>query len=164
MIPQNKKSSRKGLGKTGSILLSKLSEHSMVIFTTKDAEVIGGIKGVKLRDLTYNLIKNKWIERIERGKYIIVPLEAGPKSIHGKHPFLIARKLVDPYYIGFFSGLNHYGISEQVSRTIYIITTKMKRRIKFQATEYHFIKIAKKRFFGISKEWMGDYEFSISDK
>lgn len=158
------KDMRKGLGKLGSRLLSKLSENRMEIFTIKDAQKMSGIKGPRLRKLLYDLRKNRWIEKIEKGKYLLLPLEAGPKAIHGKHPFLIASKLVSPYYIGFFSALNYYGISEQVSRKIYVVTTKKKRSLDFQAQRYQFISLSRNRFFGMTERWMGEYRFNISDK
>jgi predicted transcriptional regulator of viral defense system len=157
-------SKRKGLGKTGSMLLSTLSSSGLDIFTIKDAEKVSRIKGNRLRKLIHDLIKNKWIERIERGKYMLLPLVAGPRSIHGKHPFLISGKLVSPYYIGFFSALNYYGITEQISKITYVVTTKKKKPLEFQGQKYHFVAFPKKRFFGFKKEWMGNTQFKISDK
>lgn len=155
---------RKGLGVLGSKLLSNLSSENKELFTINDAEKASGIKGPRLRKLLHDLMKNKWVERIERGKYLIVPLEAGWKAEHGTHPFLIARKLISPYYIGFLSALNYYGITEQVSRTIFVATTKKKHPLNFHEQKYHFVSLDKKRFFGINEEWVNNLKFNISDK
>jgi predicted transcriptional regulator of viral defense system len=155
---------RKGLGKLGSSLLSCLSESGREVFNIKDAEAAIGIKGPRLRKLLHDLMKNRWIDRIERGKYLLLPLEAGPRSIHGTHPFKIIRSLINPYYIGFASALNHHGISEQVGRTIFVATTKRKKIIEFQSYKFHFVTLAKNRFFGYGTEWMGKHTFNISDK
>jgi len=156
---------RKGLGRLGSRLLSKLSaEKQDEVFTIKDAQTALGKKGPALRKLLHDLEKNGWIERIERGKYLINPLESGIKAEHGTHPFIIARKLITPYYIGFQSALNFYGITEQVSNRIFVVTTKKKKPIRFHSEEYRFICLEKKRFFGLREEWMGNLKFNISDK
>ncbi len=160
-----KTTARKGLGKLGARLLSSISaEKRSEVFTMKDAQDTMGIKGSGLRKLLFDLAENKWIERIERGKYLILPMEAGPVANYGTHPNVIARKLVSPYYIGFASALNYYGITEQVGRTTYIVTTKPKRTMIFQAEEYRFVTFPKKRFFGIGEEWIGDLKFKISEK
>lgn len=155
---------RKGLGPLGSKLLSELSSGMKEIFTVKEAEAASGIKGPHLRKLLFDLEKNRWIERIERGKYLVNPLESGWKGGYGTNPFVVARKLVSPYYVGFLSALNYYGITEQVSRTTFIASTKKKLAFRFHAQDYKFVLLSKKRFFGFSPEWSGNYKFNISDK
>ena len=154
---------RKGLGKTGSKLLSLLSsKNNEEVFTIKEAKDISRIKGPTLRKLLFDMERNGWIERIERGKYLIHPLDAG-LGTHRTHPFIIARKMVKPYYIGFLSALNHHGVSAQVSRTVFIATTKKKRSLSFQSQEFRFVVLDKKRFFGFEEEWVGNMKFNISE-
>jgi len=156
---------RKGLGGLGSKLLSVLSATKQEeVFTIKDAEDASGRHGPALRKLLHDLERNGWVERIERGKYLINPLESGIKAEHGTHPFIIARKLVAPYYIGFQSALNYYGITEQVSNKIFVATIKKKRPVSFHNEQYHFVSLEKKRFFGVKEEWIGNMRFNISDK
>ena len=164
MSSKTKITFRKGLGKLGSMLLSNLGADKKEVFNIKDAELASGIKGSKLRKILFNLTKNKWIERIERGKYIIIPLEAGKTAVYSTHPFIISRKLISPYYIGFSSALNYYGITEQVSATTFIITTKKKKTLNFHSQNYQFISLDKKRFFGFFEEWFGDIKINISNK
>lgn len=164
MNKQTIKNTRKGLGKIGAELLSALSEENKEVFTIDDAGKALGRKGPKLRKLLHDLVKNKWIKRIERGKYLILSLESGWAADYKIHPFIIARNLVSPYYIGFFSALNHYGISEQVSNKLYIITTKKKTYLHFQNINFIFVTFAKKHFFGATEEWLGNLKLRISDK
>ena len=155
---------RKGLGSQGSKLLSLLSSEKKDIFTIKDAKEALGARGGSVAKLLHDLAVNKWITRIERGKYIIIPLDAGLRAEHMTHPFIIGRSLVSPYYIGFLSALNYYGITEQPSQKVFIVTKKKSRRLVFQLQEYVFVRLAKKRFFGLSEEWIGNTKFIISDK
>jgi predicted transcriptional regulator of viral defense system len=100
-----KKGYRKGLGNLGAMLLSRLSAAGKNVFNSKEASFITGKKH-NTKKLLYDLTNNNWIKRIERGKYVILPLESGWKVEFGTHPFLIARKLVAPYYVSFLSALN----------------------------------------------------------
>lgn len=153
---------RKGLGKLGSKILSNLSAEKKEVFTIKEATVASKIKGRRLRKLLYTLAKSKWIKRIERGKYLILPLEM--HAGYGADPYTLARKLVTPYYVAFLSALNYYGITEQISRTTFIATTKPKRPLHFQAQDYRFVMLPKKRFFGVTEEWAGQLKFNISNR
>ena len=157
-----KKKVRAGLGKLGSKLLSNLSAENKEVFTIRDAETALKINGLRLRKLLYSLTKSRWIKRIERGKYLILPLEM--HAGYGADPYTLARKLVSPYYVGFLSALNYYGITEQISRTTFIVTTKIKRPLHFQAQDYHFVKLPEKRFFGVIEEWAGQLKFNISNR
>ncbi|MFH1246977.1 MAG: type IV toxin-antitoxin system AbiEi family antitoxin [Candidatus Micrarchaeota archaeon] len=157
------KSKRGGIGAVGSRLLSLLSEAREEVFTVEDAEKVSGFKGAKLRKLLHDLAKNRWVERIERGKYIVLPLEAGPKAEYGTHPYIIARKLASPYYVGFTSALNYYGITEQISKTAYVATVKPKKPLEFHSEKYYFVCLDKKRFFGTREEWIGNLKFNISN-
>ena len=155
---------RRGLSKLGSKLLSNLSAEKKEVFDIKDAETASETSGLHLRKLLFTLTKNKWIKRVERGKYLILSLESGWHARYGIDSYSLARKLVNPYYIGFLSALNYYGISEQINRITFITTTKKKQPLHFQAQEYHFVKLPKKRFFGVTEEWMGQFKFNISDR
>ncbi len=159
------KNARKGIGKQGARLLSSISSEKRTdVFTLKDAHDILGMKGVNLRQLLFGLKKNKWIASIERGKYLILALDSGPTPGYGTHPYLIARKLVSPYYVAFVSALNYYGITEQVAGANYLATTKSKRPLKFLSDNYRFVRFSEKRFFGMREEWIGNLKFNISDK
>jgi predicted transcriptional regulator of viral defense system len=159
-----KRAKRGGLGPAEAEALANLSSERIdEVFTVTEAEKTLGISGSRLRKLLFDLAEGKWVERIERGKYLIIPLQAGSHANYGVHPFIIARKLASPYYVGFASALNYHGITEQVSRTVYISTTKQKKSLYFHADKYYFVKLVKQRFFGYEEEWMGNVKFNISD-
>ena len=70
--------------------------------------------------LLHDLARKGWLRRLERGKYLILPLEAGMSGRYTEHEFIIAASLVTPYYIGFWTALNHYGYTEQFSATTFV--------------------------------------------
>jgi len=155
---------RKGLGNLGSELLSVLSSEHKEVFTINDAKKILTKKKSNVPKLLYDLAVNKWIVKIERGKYLILPLEAGLRPKYRTHPFVIAENIISPYYIGFLSALNYHGITEQPSPNIFIVTTKKRKRLVFQSEEYVFVCLAEKRFLGFNEEWINNTKFNISDK
>jgi len=82
------------------------------------------------------LEKQDWIERIEKGKYMIIPLGAR-KAKYTLNEFVIASILVNPYAISYWSVLDYYGFTEKIPVTVFVQTTARK---KYQEKEIFSIK------------------------
>src|SRR3989338_3426800 len=155
---------RAGLGKKSSRLLSELAENNKTIFTVDDAVKILKDKKSSTTKLLHDLTKNKWLFRISRGKYLILPIDAGVKPVFTEHEFIIASKLIDPYYISYWSALNYYGFTEQVSKTIFVATTKRKREMNLLGLKIKFVTIKKDKFFGFKKILVNNRPVNIAEK
>jgi predicted transcriptional regulator of viral defense system len=154
------------LGDKGSNLLSELSRRGKRLFTVKDARQVYGKSDGGLYKLLHTLVKRRWLQRVERGKYLILPLEAGREGEWTEHEFIIASYLIAPYYIGFRSALNYYGYTEQVSRTVFIASThrKMKPELDISGVTYRFVCMTERKFFGDTKVILDGYGIRISER
>jgi predicted transcriptional regulator of viral defense system len=105
------------------------------------------------------------IERIEKGKYLIIPLGA-EKGKYTLHEFVIGSLLVEPYSIAYWSALNYYGLTEQIPTTVFIQT--ISRRFNYNpevfGVQYKITKVKKEKVFGIRKEWIEETQINITDK
>ncbi len=155
---------KKGIGEVGVKLLATLSEDKKNIFTVEDASKALDRKSSEVAKLLHDLAKNKWIMRISRGKYLILPLEAGIEAEFTEHEFVIASYLVSPYYVGYWSALNYYGLTEQVPRTVFVATPKRKREVSISGVDYKFITLSRKKFFGYENISIGQNSVAISSK
>ncbi len=153
------------LGKTGSDLLTEMTRQKKRIFTFKDATKAYGSSGQSLRELLSTLVKRGWLQRVEKGKYLILPFEAGREREWTEHEFIIASYLIQPYYIGFRSALNYYGYTEQVSRTVFIASTrrKLKSSLEISGVTYRFVSISERKFFGSKQTSIDGYQVNISE-
>lgn len=151
-----------GLSPTEALLLTRLAGSNQHIFAFDDAVAALGKKPVYIRQLLYRLARKKWILRLEKGKYLIVPLEAGEERAYTEHELLIAPVLVQPYYIGYRTALSFYGYTEQSSPVIYVATTKRKMPVTIQGTSYHFVRLKEKKFFGFQQVWKGPNSLIVS--
>lgn len=163
-VTNNTKNERKGLSKTESTLLSSLSEKGRTIFTLKDLVENSGINYDNAKVIANRLVKKRWLIRLSRGKYLIVPLEAGVESKYTEHEFVIASHLTDPYYIGYWSALNFHGYTEQIPFTVSVATTNRLKRRTILDTRFWFITITEKKFFGYKQENIANSKVNISDK
>jgi len=161
-MAQNKRT----LGDIGSNLLTELTRQGKRLFTFDDAAEIYGHSNGGLRRLLSTLAKQRWLQRVERGKYLILPFEAGREGEWTEHEFIIASYLINPYYIGFRSALNYYGYTEQVSRTVFIASTrrKLKSALDISGVTYRFVSMCNRKFFGVNEVTLDGYQVNISDR
>ena len=153
------------LGKAGSNLLTEVTRQGKRIFTYEDAVKVYGSNNRSLPELLSTLVKRGWLQRIEKGKYLILPFEAGQDREWTEHEFIIASYLIEPYYIGFRSALNYYGYTEQTSRIVFIASTrqKFKASLKISGVTYRFVSLSERKFFGIKKISVDGVQINISE-
>lgn len=134
-------------------------------FTLEDLKKISNSGDDVLWVILSRLEKKGWIERIEKGKYIIIPLGA-EKGKYTLNEFVIGSLLVKPYAIAYWSALHFYGLTEQIPNMVYIQTParKKKQNIEIFGVNYRIVRVKKAKIFGIRKEWIDETEVNITDK
>ena len=134
-------------------------------FTFSDVLKISNVQRNVLWVILSRLEKNGWIERIEKGKYMIIPIGA-EKGKYTLNEFVIGSLLVKPYAIAYWSALHYYGLTEQIPNTIFIQTTARKKRqkIKIFGVDYKIVRVKESKIFGIRKEWIEETEINITEK
>jgi len=145
-------------------LLNPLAKQGNT-FTFIDALKISNLSTESLQKVLYRLQQSGAIERIEKGKYLIIPLGA-EKGKYTLHEFVIGSLLVEPYTIAYWSALNYYGLTEQIPTTVFIqtITRKFNTNPEVFGVQYKIVKIKKEKMFGIRKEWIEETQITITDK
>ena len=158
-------SNARTLGKAGSDLLTEMTRQGKRIFNYADAVKAYGSSNRRLRELLSTLVKRGWLQRIEKGKYLILPLEAGRQREWTEHEFIIASYLIEPYYVGFRSALNYFGYTEQISGTIFIASTsrKLKSSLEISGVTYRFVFMSKSKFFGYKQISIDGGQVNISE-
>jgi len=144
-------------------LLDELSKKKA--FTIEDAEQLGYTNKSVLKVVLSRLEKNGWIERIEKGKYIVIPLGA-EKGKYTLHEFVLGSYLVDPCIISYWSALNYYGFTEQIPRTVFIQTTSRRKHqeVTIFGTPYKIIKVKEEKIFGIEKAWFEETKINLTNR
>jgi predicted transcriptional regulator of viral defense system len=144
-------------------LLDELSKKKE--FTIEDAEQISHANKDVLKVILSRLEKKGWIERIEKGKYIIIPLGA-EKGKYTLHEFVLGSYLVDPCIISYWSALNYYGFTEQIPRTVFIQTTSRKKHqeVTIFGVPYKIIRLKEEKIFGLEKVWFEERQISLTNR
>lgn len=152
------------LGEKELKLLLTLEKEGKQVLSIADAKRILAASDASVWNVIYRLKRKSRIEEIEKGKYLLVPARAGYKGSWSEVPFLLVPHLIDTYYVGFWSALSYYGMTEQVPRTIFVATTKRKRDLEYGPTRFEFVTLSKKRFFGFVEENIAGGKFNISSR
>jgi predicted transcriptional regulator of viral defense system len=123
------------------------------------------IKRETLRIILSRMEKRGFIERIQRGTYLIIPL-ASEKGKFTIHEFVLASHLVKPYAIGYWSALHHYGLTEQIPETVFIQTPTRKKQSKMNifGVQFQMILVKNTKIYGLRKEWIEETPVIITDK
>jgi predicted transcriptional regulator of viral defense system len=118
-----------------------------------------------LRVILFRLEEKGFIERIDKGKYLIIPL-GSQKGKYTLHEFVIASYLVDPFAVSYWSALHHYGLTEQIPTTVFVQTParKSKSTMEIFGVNYRIVRVKEEKFFGLRKEWIEETPVSITDR
>lgn len=136
-----------------------------------------GIKDSYLCESLYHLRRNNWIAPIRRGLYSLSSTLPGVMPIH---EYEIAMNLVSPAAISHWTALNHHGLSDQIPRVVFVLTTSQSSvpRMRARKSEdnlyfpgdyiagditYRFIQVKPERFFGTEDVWVFNSRALITD-
>jgi len=153
------------LGDKENKLLLTLEEKALEVFTFNDAQNILKTSIPSVKNILMNLANKRCIQRIEKGEYLLVPARAGYEKYWSEYPWAIVPHLIDEYYVGFWTAMNFWGMTEQIPYTVFVVTTKRKRNLKFGNQKFEFVTLSKKKFFGFVEQKANKTKtFNISSK
>ena len=153
------------LGPQARRFLTTMAGTDRRLFRTQEAFAFWSSKDIARHALS-RLTEAGWLERIERGLYLIIPLEAGPERNWTEDPKVIASQLAPEGAVGYWTALHHWGMTEQIPRTVFVQIQRRKSRsqVTVLGVRYEFIIITGRKFFGIATRWSDGVEFRITDR
>lgn len=106
-----------------------------------------------------------WLTRVRRGLYVPVPLESSTSDIALEDAWAVADRLFAPCYIGGWSAAEHWGFTEQLFRSVLIITTRRPRARRVEARGAIFIvrTVEERAMFGFKPVWRGKAKINVAD-
>ena len=153
------------LGANENKLLLGLAEKRVSVFTLNEAQEILQTTNSSVKHILANLAKKRRLQRIEKGKYLLIPERADRELYWAESPWVVIPHLIDTYYVGFWTAMNYWGMIKQIPDTVFVATTKRKRNLEFGNQRFDFVTLSKKKFFGFIEEKASKTEsFNISSK
>jgi len=146
----------KALGALEAKLLTTLASQDKTIFTASEAQKVTGSHQSATNLLLDGLVKKKWLIRLVRGKYLIVPLSAGPEAEHSENWFVVAKSLIKPesYYVSHHSALDVHEMTVHPVLTVYISSPVRRSQKEVLGATFRFIYIQPKDVWGVEDVWV----------
>jgi len=154
-----------GIGKSARQKLSLVLERNPVVIKSGFVSEVLNITLPDASQLLAGWSNNGWLYRLKRGSYVSVPLDSTSGDAVLEDPFLIAELLYQPGYIGGFSAVKHWDLSEQIIETIYYFTTRQvkDRSPKHGMTKFKIKTLTTSKMFGTKTIWYGSKKVKVSD-
>lgn len=143
--------------------LSRLSAVGQTIFSTAQAREFWGNADYTANVLSRLACKG-WLQRLERGVYMVVPLEAGPQRVWSESALVIAPHLIQPAAVAYWSALHYWNMTEQVPHTVFVQSTRRKRPVEILGMRFHFVSVSQARFFGVSRRTLDGKPIYVTDR
>jgi predicted transcriptional regulator of viral defense system len=111
------------------------------------------------------LASKGWLSRVRRGLFALVPLEADRPAEWRADPWLVAAHVFAPCYIGGWSACEHWSLTEQLFRSVVVITARPQRstHATIQGTDYRVAVRKREALFGSRPVWRGRERADVSD-
>lgn len=155
----------RGIEEANRALLEKLHRDTTGPFSVQDAAEILAVDHSRAGRLLRYLAQRGWLSRIRRGLYTTVPLGATEPSEWRQDPWAIAARVFTPCYIGGWSAAEHWSLTEQVFRSIVVITARPVRAssVDIQGQPFRLKHVPENRQFGTTVVWRERIPISVSD-
>ncbi len=155
------------LGDAEARLLLTLAAQNRQVFSAAEAQAAVGGNRQQANKMLARLAEKRWLLRLQRGLYLILPFEAGVEGTYSVHPFRIVPHLVQPYAIAYWTALHYYGYTEQIPGVTFVATTTGRASpalvIEELGLTYRFVTLAPHKFFGQNRIWNEGQEIIITD-
>ncbi|MFA1612491.1 type IV toxin-antitoxin system AbiEi family antitoxin domain-containing protein [Halobellus rubicundus] len=154
---------RQGLSTRESRLLARLAGAGHQIISVDDIETTLEVPPNTAREIASRLTEKGWLDRLFPGTYLIIPLTAGEEGMYTTHEYLIAAHVAEPMYIGYYSALSHHGLTEQVPRTVYVVTPSRAQSREIHGVPYRVTTVTERKFFGVEPTSIEGTTVQVSD-
>jgi predicted transcriptional regulator of viral defense system len=107
-----------------------------------------------------------WLKRVGSGIYAPIPLDASTTEQVLKDPWILVPALFGPAYIGGWTAAEHWDLTEQLFRSVFVFTARPFRSKEqtVQGVTFTLKRIPEEALFGLKTLWRGQTKISIADK
>ena len=116
-----------GISQRNRALLEQLHRRTTGAFDVGEASRALGMEHDDTSRLLVYLARRGWLSRVRRGLYVAVPLDARRSGEWVEDPWVVAERVFSPCYVGGWSACSHWDLTEQVFRTLLVVTARRVR-------------------------------------
>ncbi|MDE0142881.1 MAG: hypothetical protein OXI80_15265 [Caldilineaceae bacterium] len=119
----------------------------------------------RTRRLLAALADGGWLARVRRGWYTGVPIDASEPGNWREDPWVVAATLFSPGYIGGWSAVEHWGLTDQIFSVVYVVVGRKvaPTRQTVQGFDFLIRTVPERMLFGIRRVWRKSVPVNVSD-
>ena len=154
-----------GIEEANRALLEQLHRDATGPFSIREAAKILAVDHRRAGRLLRYLAERGWLSRVRRGLYTTVPLGATEPSAWREDPWAIAVRVFAPCYIGGWSAAEHWSLTEQIFRSVAVMTARPIRAssVEIQNQAFRLKHVPENRQFGTAVVWRERIPINVSD-
>ncbi|MFW6135965.1 MAG: type IV toxin-antitoxin system AbiEi family antitoxin domain-containing protein [Chloroflexota bacterium] len=154
-----------GLDPKEARFLITFASEGKKVFTVEQARAFWG-DAAYTSNVLGRLERGGWLHRVERGTYLLVPLEAGPERAWSESALVLAPYLIEPAAVAYGSALHYWHMTEQVPHTVFVQSTSRKheRRKEILGMPYRFVTVVESKFFGVVERTLDGQSIYVTDR
>lgn len=154
-----------GLESDNRLLLETLHRRTVGPFTVDEAGEILELSRRRTQRFLAYLASRGWLARIRRGLYTTVPLGAAEPGDWRADPWLVAASTFAPCYVGGWTALEHWHLTDQLFRDVVVVTSQKvpKRDRLIQGVGYRLRHRPEELLFGTEPVWRDGRKVEVSN-
>lgn len=147
----------RGLGEREREVLSVLASLERPTVSADDVQKHFDISRKGANVILSRLARKRWLRRLRRGSYAVVPLSSRTGKMVVEDPLATAMDLFAPCYISGWTAAEHWGLTEQVSNTVVVYSAKPQRRADqgIGGVSYRVRRVPEDAIFATTRVWSG---------
>lgn len=154
-------------GQTGprARLAALLNQSGNEIVRVEDAMTAFKIDRSAAAKMLARWTSQRWLKRVGPGLYAPVPLDARSTDQVLEDPWILVPSLFGESYVGGWTAAEHWDLTEQLFRDIFVFTTRTVRARKHESHGLSFVlrHIPPRAMFGTRTIWRGQTRVQISN-
>ncbi len=158
-ISKQRSTSYNSISRNESALLGVVRETGLTVFGVREAQAMTGWGATRVHNTLHTLERKGLVTRIKRGMYTLAEWV-------GEKAYEIASEAVKPSYIGFWTALSHYGLTEQQPAAVQLVTVTQSRSFSIAHIPVELTVWLPGRFYGYAQRdgyVMADMEKALVD-
>ena len=154
-----------GLGKESRNRLARVVRETKGTVSVRQVADILQLTPDRAAKMLARWASQGWVSRVQRGLYVFIPIEARSTDIALEDPWIVADQLFSPCYIGGWSAAEYWELTEQIFRTIVVMTARKPRNRKpiIKGSSFLLRTIPENALFGMKPVWRGQVKINVSD-
>ena len=152
------------LGPLEAELIFTLERKGITVFTVDDARDLLDASDETLWKVLHKLTRKGRVQRIKRGIYTLVPAKAGYQPKWTEQVYTFLEDILHEYYVGYWTAMSHWNMTEQTPRTVFVATTQRNRNFTYNdAVPIHFVTLNPRKLYGWVYAAAGGHRFRVSN-